>query len=185
MRETVRTTTISGDTLIRFLSQLVLELDLDPHDFVIFGSGPLLAHGLRRSLSDLDVVARGATWHRVAERGEPGIGAISGAPMALFRGGRIQFSRGWVSPEWDADDLIERAEIIQGLPFAQLKDVLAYKQELARPKDRRDVVALLKLLPSTDAAYRPAPSLGKPARVSCRFLPLHDLQYLGGIRFTS
>jgi hypothetical protein len=62
--------------------------------------------------------------------------------MALFRGGRIQFSRGWISDNWDADDLIDRAEIIQGLPFAPLTDILAYKRMLLRPKDLPDIAAL-------------------------------------------
>ena|ERR1700733_2579725 len=164
MHETASSSALSEDRLIRRLIKLVTELDLDPHDFVIFGSGPLLAHGLRRSMRDLDVVARGAAWHRVSESGFPATGALSGAPMALFWGNRIQFSPGWISEDWDTDDLINRAEIIQGLPFAQLTDVLAYKQELYRPKDRPDIDALLGLLrppsptrglASSDAIERP------------------------------
>ena len=158
---------LSEDKLIRRLVKLVTDLDLDRHDFVIFGSGPLLAHGLRQSIHDLDVVARGTTWDRVSQHGSPAKGNINGAPMTLFWGGLIQFSRGWVSDDWDADDLIGRAEIIQGLPFAQLTDVLAYKQMLLRPKDRPDIAALLHALRQPDrtrglipsrAARRPASS---------------------------
>lgn len=146
MRETVSTATIAENRLISRLIKLVLELDLDHRDFVIFGSGPLLAHGLRQGIRDLDVVARGETWRRASEHGVPSAGAISGAPMTLFWGGRIQFSPEWISPEWNPDDLIDGAEIIQGLPFAQLADVLAYKQTLGRRKDRPDIAALLDLL---------------------------------------
>lgn len=146
MHETARSAALSEDRLIRRLLKLVTELDLNPHDFVIFGSGPLLAHGLRKSIRDLDVVARGTAWQRVSECGFPATGAISGAPMALFWGNRIQFSPEWISQDWDPGDLIDRAEIIQGLPFAQLTDVLAYKQKLDRPKDRPDIDALLGLL---------------------------------------
>jgi len=137
---------LSEDGLIRCLVKLVTDLDLDRRDFVIFGSGPLLAHGLRRSIRDLDVVARGTAWDRVSQHGSPARGSINGAPMAQFCGGLIQFSRGWVSDDWDADDLIDRAEIIQGLPFAQLTDVLAYKQMLLRPKDLPDIAALHQAL---------------------------------------
>lgn len=73
--------------LIRRLTQLDLEWD----DFVIFGSGPLFAHGIRRNIHDLDVVARGSAWHRVCEQGIPSAGKISGAPAMHFWGGRIQF----------------------------------------------------------------------------------------------
>jgi hypothetical protein len=137
---------LSEDRLIRRLVTLVTDLDLDRSDFVIFGSGPLLAHGLRQGVRDLDVVARGNTWHRVSEHGIPDTGAISGSPMALFWGGLIQFSPEWISQDWDTDDLITRSELIQELPFAQLTDVLAYKQKLDRPKDRRDIDVLLDLL---------------------------------------
>jgi hypothetical protein len=132
------------DRLIRRLIVLVTELDLDRRDFVIFGSGPLLAHGLRLHIRDLDVVARGAVWRSAWQNGLPAAGTINGEPMATFWGGRIQFSPGWISEDWDADDLIDRAEMIQGLPFAQLADVLTYKQDLCRPKDRSDIDALVR-----------------------------------------
>jgi hypothetical protein len=157
MRETMRTAAIAEHPLIRRLNKLVLDLDLDQRDFVIFGSGPLLAHGLRRSIGDLDVVARGATWRRAWKHGVHSAGAISDEPMALFWGGRIQFSSEWISPEWNPDDLIDRAENIQGLPFAQLTDVLAYKQKLARSKDRPDIATLLDLLRPADQTHGPTP----------------------------
>jgi hypothetical protein len=133
---------LSENRLIRRLAMLVTELDLDRRDFVIFGSGPLLAHGLCDGIRDLDIVARGSVWQHVSEYGSPDIGSITGAPMALFWNGLIQFSQGWISDDWDADDLIGRAEGIQGWPFAQLTDVLAYKQMLLRPKDHLDIAAL-------------------------------------------
>lgn len=142
----VGSATLSGDRLIRCLIKLVDDLDLDRRDFVIFGSGPLLAHGLRRRVSDLDIVARGTAWHRACQHGDPATGAFNGAPMMTFCRGRIQFSAGWITEAWDPDDLIDRAETVQGLPFAPLADVLAYKQILRRPKDLPDIEALLDVL---------------------------------------
>ena len=138
---------LSENRLIRRLAMLVSELDLDVRDFVIFGSGPLLAHGLRYGIHDLDVVARGPAWQRVLEHGCPGTGSVNGAPMALFWDGLIQFSQGWISADWDADDLIDRAQRVQGWPFATLADVLAYKEILLRPKDYPDIAALRQTVP--------------------------------------
>ena len=138
---------LSENRLIRRLAMLVSELDLDVRDFVIFGSGPLLAHGLRNGTRDLDVVARGPAWQRVREHGCPGTGSVNGAPMALFWNGLIQFSQGWISADWDTDDLIGRAQAIQGWPFATLADVLAYKEILLRPKDYPDIAALHQAVP--------------------------------------
>jgi hypothetical protein len=138
---------LSDDRLLRRLEMLITGLQLDRRDFVIFGSGPLLAHGLRDGIHDLDVVARGPAWQRVLEHGCPGTGSVNGAPMALFWNGLIQFSRGWISADWDADDLIDGAQSIQGWPFAPLADVLAYKEILLRPKDYPDIAALHQAVP--------------------------------------
>ncbi|MDX3195412.1 hypothetical protein PV458_44025 [Streptomyces sp. MN03-5084-2B] len=132
--------------LIRRLAELVSVLDLDRRDFVIFGSCPLLAHGLRQHVTDIDVVARGPVWDRVRQTGIPTTGTINEAPMVAFWGGLIQFSSGWISEEWDTDGLIDRAETFEGLPFAQLTDVLAYKRTLRRPKDHSDIQAMLHRL---------------------------------------
>jgi len=142
MHESALLPALSENRLIRRLALLVAELDLDRRDFVVFGSGPLLAHGLRHGVSDLDIVARGRVWRQVRQWGTPGTGSVNGAPMALFWNGLIQFSPGWISADWDADNLIGRAERIQGWPFAPLSEVLAYKRVLLRPKDHRDIAAL-------------------------------------------
>jgi hypothetical protein len=57
---------------------------------------------------------------------------------------RLQFSQRWISPAWDADKLIDNAEIIGGIRFARLPDVLAYKRALGRPKDMRDIQRILR-----------------------------------------
>lgn len=137
MREALR-----DHRLIRRLAMLVTTLDLDRRDFVIFGSGPLLAHGLRTRVSDLDVVARGRTWELVSQYGFPSRGKVNGARMASFWGGLIQFSPGWISADWQTDDIIENAEFVDGMPFARLTEVLRYKKTLGRPKDRHDVALL-------------------------------------------
>jgi hypothetical protein len=133
------------DILKNPLIRHLIALNLDRDDFVVFGSAPLLAHGLRRSIGDLDIVARGAAWRRACELGVPAIGTISGDPIVSLCGGFIQVSQEWVPRSRSADDLIGRAEIIQGLRFAQLADVLAYKQMLMRPKDIADIQALSQI----------------------------------------
>jgi hypothetical protein len=144
MTKARKITDVLGNPLIRLLVGLELERD----DFVIFGSAPLLAHGLRQSVSDLDVVARGAAWRRASQLGVPAVGTISGSPAFHLDHGRIQIFSEWISKAWDTDELIDRAEIIQGLRFARLADVLAYKQVLLRPKDMADIHALTELLGS-------------------------------------
>jgi hypothetical protein len=124
------------------LIQRLVALNLERSDFVIFGSGPLLACGLRKSIRDLDVVARGAAWQRASTIGLSAVGVLTGDPIIHFWGGRIQCSQQWISPGWDSDKLIDKADIIDGLRFAKLADVLTYKQFLLRRKDIRDIRAI-------------------------------------------
>ena len=124
------------------LIRRLLVLDLSADDHVVFGSGPLLAHGLRHRIGDLDVVARGAAWQRACALGVPAVGPLNGAPMVHFWGGRIEVSREWISPEWDIDELIDKADVIGGVRFARLEHVLAYKASLRRPKDVADLDVL-------------------------------------------
>lgn len=135
-----------GDRLLLRLEAIVVGLGLDRRDLVVFGSAPLFAHGLCPDVHDLDVVARGAAWDGLQGRGENDTGTVNGAPIVSFWDGRIQFSQGWISPEWDADALIDRAETIGGLPFAALTDVLAYKEQLRRDKDLTDIAILRRQL---------------------------------------
>ncbi|QFU94354.1 hypothetical protein [Amycolatopsis sp. YIM 10] len=113
---------VARNPLIRRLKAL----SLDPADFVVFGSGPLLAYGIRRKIRDLDVVARGAAWARAVESGTPARGAITGDPCVQFWNGRIQFFRSWLTPHWDVDRLIDEAAVVDGVRFAAPAEVLAY-----------------------------------------------------------
>lgn len=122
------------------------DMNLDTEDFVIFGSAPLLAHGLRTDIRDLDVLARNGVWDEVVAKGELARGDVTGDEVREFHGGRIQFSQRWISGDFDTDDLIDEATTVDGLPFAPLAEVLCYKQKLDRPKDQDDITALRKHL---------------------------------------
>ena len=111
-------------------------LRLPTSDYVIFGSGPLVAHGLLVEARDVDVVARGAAWRLATELGPTLLGA-EGDPMVRLEGGEIEVFGGWMG--WDVDALIDNAESIDGLPFACLQDVLAFKRAYGRPKDLEHV----------------------------------------------
>ena len=131
----------------------LVSLKLDRDHFVIFGSGPLLAHGIRTDIKDLDIVARGTALDRSFQQGVLTTGALSGAPIAQFWEGKIGISAGWISPEWNADRLIEDCDIFDGFRFAKLEYVLAYKRSLKRPKDVKDIF-LIECVLNEAAEYR-------------------------------
>ncbi|MFJ8868487.1 hypothetical protein ACIRD6_22315 [Streptomyces sp. NPDC102473] len=121
-----------------FIREL-LSLHLPSNDYVVAGSGPLLAHGLRRDVSDLDIVARADAWKialSMAEAQSPPSG--HGLMVVLF-GGDIEIFDRWLPGAPDVDELIDSAEWIEGIPFCLLSDVRAWKMRSNRSKDQRDI----------------------------------------------
>ena len=133
---------LRGHPLVRKL----LSLGLPPSDYVVAGSGPLLAHGLRSEVTDLDVVARGEAWKiamSIADPTPPPSG--HGLRVVIFDGGIEVFDR-WLPGTADADELIDGAELIQGIPFCPLSVVLAWKRRSDREKDQADIKAIQDFL---------------------------------------
>ena len=105
---------------------------MPPGEYVIFGSAPLLAHGLVTAIGDIDLVAVGAAWQQAQA-----LAAVKTAPggdRIVQLTPELAVFDGWLG--LDAHAIIDRAELWDGLPLAQLRDVAAYKRLLNRPKDR-------------------------------------------------
>ncbi|MFJ9006245.1 hypothetical protein [Streptomyces canus] len=138
---------LSGHPLIRKL----LSLNLPPAEYVIAGSGPLLAHGLRDTIGDLDLVARGAAWKIALGLADPVIAPSGcGRLVSLFQGDIEVFDR-WLPGTREPDTMIDGAEWIQGIPFCSLAEVLAWKERLNREKDQEDIRLIRRHLASSEA----------------------------------
>jgi len=123
-----------GRGLHPFLEEL-RSLDLPGGDFVVFGSGPLLVRGWITDVSDLDVVARGAAWTRAQELGTAEF--LEEWDVSVVNIGRnITVGTRWAIGDVDTGALIDGAELVEGLPFANLAAVVAYKRIAGRRKDR-------------------------------------------------
>ncbi|MGL4609118.1 MAG: hypothetical protein ACRCYY_05445 [Trueperaceae bacterium] len=109
-------------------------LGLPSSDYALFGSLPLLAHGLIDSVSDIDIVARGAAWTEAQTLAEAECLCLGAWRVSLED---IEIYTSWLGT--DADSIIERANFINGLPYAKLQDVLEFKQKLNRPKDAEHI----------------------------------------------
>lgn len=111
------------------------QLNLPEKDFAIFGGGPMWAHGLRDKLNDLDVVARGDAWLMVTKLGTPQPTEIKVGQVVELDRGNIEVFNAWGPGTWDVHDLIDTAEIIDGIRFVKLSNVLKWKKLMGRPKD--------------------------------------------------
>ncbi|APY86882.1 hypothetical protein DCW30_30555 [Streptomyces alfalfae] len=128
------------------LVQKLLSLSLPPTDYVVAGSGPLLAHGLRDRIGDLDVVARGAAWKTVTGLGDPVVAPSGHGLMVVLFGGDIEVFDRWLPGAPEPDVLIENAEWVCGIPFCPLAQILVWKERSLRPKDQTDAQLIMDYL---------------------------------------
>ena len=119
------------DTLFNY----VRELRLPVSDFAIFGSGPLIVRGYIRATNDLDVICRGDAWSKACATGKVSYDERHDVSLASHCNGRVTFGTTWAIGNFDIDQLIDTAEIIEDLPFVLLEHVIAYKEIRASTKD--------------------------------------------------
>lgn len=124
-------------------------LQLPAGDYAIFGSGPLIVRGIIEADNDLDILSRGAAWARATELGELVNLIDHGVEVVSFFGGAITVGTKWAIGDFDPDELIDSAEIIEDLPFVRLKYVVRYKKIAGRPKDLAHLRLLEAALPGT------------------------------------
>jgi len=111
-------------------------LELPVGDYAVFGSGPLAIRGLIDTVGDLDVITRGAAWEAVKDLGSV---VMYGEDVTIDLGNGLTFGRSWDFGAFDIEQLIEEAEMIEGLPFVRLGAVYEYKRLANRPKDVRHI----------------------------------------------
>jgi hypothetical protein len=119
---------------------LVKKLNLPTGQYLVFGSGPLHIHGIRET-RDIDICVKPEVYEELKSTGE--------WEEKTYHDGSRYLSKDMfeIVSDWDygekycptVSELIERAEIIEGIPFAPLEDVLNWKKAYARPKDLEDV----------------------------------------------
>ena len=117
-------------------------LNLSAGDFAIFGSGPLIVRGIIPASNDLDILCRRQAWETVQELGEPEYLSNYDVNILTMCDGQLTFGEKWGIGEFDTDELIDCAEVIDGLPFVRLKYVASYKRISKRPKDLVHLEAL-------------------------------------------
>lgn len=113
----------------------LLSLELNPEDYLVFGSTPMWLYGLKDLSSDIDILARGEAWSKAITLGNVETPASGKSKVVRFFGSDIEIFDGWYPGEWNIDDLISNAIIIESIRFASLDDVLKWKKAFGREKD--------------------------------------------------
>ena len=118
------------------------QLNLPPQGFAIFGSGPLAIRGLVPLANDLDIVCRQEVWETVSSLGTFEYLPMYDVTVSTMYGGTVTFGRKWGIGDFDVEELIDTAEIIDALPFVRLEHVIRYKQIRPSAKDLLHLDAL-------------------------------------------
>lgn len=127
------------------LLKKLARLDLPESEYAIFGSGPLAIRGLKEA-NDLDIVVSNELFNTLAEKyGQkvPGKIEIEGEDIEIFSSRDMIFG---------GEEVIKRAEKIDGFKFISLEDTISWKQKLGREKDLADIEIIKEYLDS-DLGY--------------------------------
>lgn len=117
----------------------VRELNLPKGKYALCGSAPIVVKGIREATHDIDIIVTTDVWEEYDGK-EGWVKKPSNASEYLEREGKnIELWRDWAPGEWNVEKLIKDAEIIDGLPYVQLDDILKWKKLHGRPKDLEDV----------------------------------------------
>lgn len=124
----------------------VKSLNLPLDQYVVFGSGPMSAHEIRKS-NDIDLFVTEKLFHQLAQQGEWRIKYRDNGQVYLVKD-IFEVDKRWKIGDYSPDIkyLIENAKIIKGVPFAPLTEVMNYKRVLARPKDLDDIKLIREYL---------------------------------------
>lgn len=121
--------------------QKVRELNLPDGSYVVVGGGLLVALGLLEWDEDVDICVspelfekfKALGWHQADWKGKP-----------VLKHDVYDIGVGF--GEWGLPELQSDAMIIQGIPFISPSKLLAWKKEMARPKDLKHIDLLSKIL---------------------------------------
>lgn len=104
------------------------------------GTGPLLLRGWLEDVGDLDVITRGAAWEAAKGRGD--IRTLSDGNQLIAIEPGVSVGRTWPYGDASLDEMIDTAEMIEGIPCVRLEHIVAYKRILDRPKDRAHIALI-------------------------------------------
>ncbi len=117
-------------------------LNLPPRGYAVFGSGPLAIRGIIPLTHDLDVICREEVWNIVSQIGRVEYLPEYDVSVVTMADGALTFGTKWGIGNFDIDELIATAEIIDALPFVRVEHVIGYKKIRSSEKDLQHLDAL-------------------------------------------
>lgn len=128
------------------LIKRVKELNFPIGEYTIFGSGPMAARNLRDS-HDVDIIVSEKIWDKYKNNPEwKSIKFVrDNKVIEVLENNNIEIGKSWGPGKWNIQKLIDENDIIDGMPFVKLDEVLKWKKLSNRNKDKKDIEILEKL----------------------------------------
>lgn len=117
----------------------IKKLNLPAGKYVVVGSGAMAARGIREA-GDVDVLVSQDVFDELEKNGEWQVDVRSDEQKVLKKDGYeicTDFSYWRYRPA--SEDLIKNADIIDGIPFMKLEELIKFKTALGREKDLKDI----------------------------------------------
>lgn len=112
---------------------------------VVLGSGAMQLHGIDRQVADIDLFATRETWDALEARGWRVVPDLDPPPMLQWDGCAVPvhcwyetYTR-FIDNDSSPRTTFERATVVNGWPVMDLAQLVEWKLEADRPKDRIDV----------------------------------------------
>ncbi|MBD3303645.1 hypothetical protein GF343_00725 [Candidatus Woesearchaeota archaeon] len=115
---------------MKFLEELK-KLNFPTDQYAVFGSGPLAIRGLREN-EDIEILVKPELWEKLAKNHKL-------ARDDLISIGNVHIFKHWEPWLKNRDELIDTADIIDGIRFVKLEHVLDWKEKMGREKDKKDI----------------------------------------------
>ncbi|MFC1612312.1 hypothetical protein ACFL29_00480 [Patescibacteria group bacterium] len=132
---------------MKIFLKIIKALELPKGKFAIFGSGPMAVRKLREG-RDVDLIVtedildeykeKPGWQYRKFTRDKREIEAVERDAIEMYKD--------WGPGKWNIKRLINESEIIDGLPFVRLEEVLRWKKISAREKDLNDIKLIEEFL---------------------------------------
>jgi len=114
----------------------VKKLNFPSDQYAVIGGGVMSAHGIR-NYGDIDLIVIRDLFEKLKTQGWT---PVQGKNNVLKNGNyEVDVDYKYQEYQPDHEELIRNAEVIDGVPFIRLNELIKFKKALGRDKDKKDV----------------------------------------------
>ena len=116
----------------------VKSLELPKGSYVVFGSCPLAAAGIREA-SDIDMLVTKELFDYLGQHGWAELIKSENDKPLTKEDFEVHYKWDFSSYQPTLEHLLSTADVVDGIPFASLLEVRKWKASSGRPKDLKDI----------------------------------------------